>query len=151
MLQIKKLLFPVDLSAVSSTIASSVIALGEKFDAEIHLVHVAVTMEEIAGAYGPDMILPDIEDEVVQTAERELEKFEQQFFAGYPDKKRAVLKGDPVDKIIAYIRAEKIDLVVMGTHGRKGIDKIIFGSVADRMVKNSPVPVMTINPYRKGW
>ena len=151
MMQIKKLLFPVDLSAVSSTIASSVIALGEKFDAEIHLVHVAVTMEEIAGAYGPDMILPDIEDEVVQTAERELEKFEQQFFAGYPTKKRVVLKGDPVDQIIAYIGTEKIDLVVMGTHGRKGIDKIIFGSVADRMVKNSPVPVMTINPYRKAW
>jgi nucleotide-binding universal stress UspA family protein len=92
---------------------------------------------------------PNIEDEVVQGAERELEKFEQQFFAGYPTKKRAVLKGDPVDQIIAYIRAEKIDLVVMGTHGRKGIDKIIFGSVADRMVKNSPVPVMMMNAYRK--
>ena len=149
MMEIKKLLFPVDLSAVSSKIAPSVIDFAEAFDAEIHLVHVAVTMEEIAGSYGPDMILPDIEDEVVQGAERELEKFEQQFFAGYTTKKRVVLKGDPVDEIIAYIRAEKIDLVIMGTHGRKGIDKIIFGSVADRMVKNSPVPVMTINPYRR--
>ena len=147
MMEIKKLLFPVDLSAVSSKIASSVIAFGEAFGAEIHLLHVAVTMEEVAGVYGPDLILGNFEKEVVQSAEKELEHFEQKFFAGYPNKKRVVVKGDPADEIIAYINAEKIDLVVMGTHGRKGIDKILFGSVADRMVKNSPVPVMTINPY----
>ncbi len=149
MREIKKILFPVDLSPVSSKIASSVIAFGEAFEAEIHLVHVAVTMEEIAGVYGPDAIVGNFEDEVAQSAERELKKFEEKFFAGYPNKKRVVLKGDPVDEIIAYIKAEKIDLVVMGTHGRKGIDKILFGSVADRMVRNSPVPVLTINPYLK--
>jgi nucleotide-binding universal stress UspA family protein len=149
MMQFKKLLFPVDLSVVSSLIASSVIALCESLGAEIHLVHVTPSMEEIARFYGPEVFLPNIEEELVQGAERELEKFEQKFFAGYPNKKRVVLKGDPVDEIIAYIKAEKIDLVVMGTHGRKGIDKILFGSVADRMVKNSTVPVMTINPYRK--
>jgi nucleotide-binding universal stress UspA family protein len=149
MREIKKILFPVDLSVVSSKIASSVIAFGESFDAEIHLVHVAVSMEEIAGIYGPDAIVGNFDDEVAESAEKELEKFEKKFFAGYPNKKRVVLKGDPVDEIIAYIKAEKIDLVAMGTHGRKGLDKILFGSVADRMVKNSPVPVLTINPYRK--
>jgi len=149
MMQFKKLLFPVDLSTVSSLIASSVIALCEQLGAEIHLVHVTPNMEEIARFYGPEVFLPNIEEELVQGAERELEKFAQKLFAGYPNKKRVVLKGDPVDEIIAYIKAEKIDLVVMGTHGRKGIDKILFGSVADRMVKNSTVPVMTINPYRK--
>jgi nucleotide-binding universal stress UspA family protein len=147
MMEIKKVLFPVDLSAVSSEIALSVIAFGKTFDAEIHLLHVAVTMQEVAGVYGPDAILSSFEEEVVQSADRELEKFEQKFFAGYPKKERVVLQGDPVDEIIAYIRAKRIDLVIMGTHGRKGIDKILFGSVADRMVKNSPVPVMTINPY----
>lgn len=147
MIEIKKLLFPVDLSPVSSKIVPSVIALGEKFDAEIHLLHVAVTMEEIAGAYGPDLVLGNFKEEVVQSAENELERFERKFLADYPNKRRVVVSGDPIDEIIAYIRAQKIDLVVMGTHGRKGIDKILFGSVADRMVKNSPVPVLTINPY----
>jgi nucleotide-binding universal stress UspA family protein len=149
MREIKKILFPVDLSPVSSKIASSVIAFGESFDAEIHLVHVAVTMEEIAGVYGPDMMVGNFADEVAQSAERELKKFEEKFFAGYPNKKNVVVKGDPADKIIEYIKAERIDLVVMGTHGRKGLDKILFGSVADQLVKNSPVPVLTINPYRK--
>lgn len=149
MIEMKKLLFPVDLSGVSSKIASSVIALAEKLDAEIHLVHVAATLEEIAGLYGPAPALVDFEKEVLSGAQRELEKFEQQFFKDYPKKKRSVLQGDPVEELIEYIRTEKIGLVVMGTHGRKGADKILFGSVADQMVKNSPVPVMTVNPYLK--
>jgi nucleotide-binding universal stress UspA family protein len=149
MIEMKKLLFPVDLSGVSSKIASSVIALAEKLDAEIHLVHVAVTLEEIAGLYGPAPALVDFEKEVISGAQRELKKFEQGFFKDYPKKKRVVLQGDPVEELIDYIRTEKIDLVVMGTHGRKGADKILFGSVADQMVKNSPVPVMTVNPYLK--
>jgi nucleotide-binding universal stress UspA family protein len=47
-----------------------------------------------------------------------------------------------------YISDEEIDLVIMGTHGRKGLDRVFFGSVADRVVKMSPVPVLTINPYK---
>ena len=52
------------------------------------------------------------------------------------------------EKIIEYIEDQKIDLVIMGTHGRKGMDKIIFGSVAERVVKTSPVPVMVVNPFK---
>lgn len=147
-MEIRKLVFPVDLSAVSAMMAPAVIAFGEAFDAEIHLVHAAVTMEEIAGIYGPDVLIGNFEKEVVQSAERELEKFEGKYFAAYPKRKRAVVQGDPVEAIIAYIEAELIDLVVMGTHGRKGLDKILFGSIADRMVRTSSVPVLTINPYR---
>lgn len=147
-MEIKKLLFPVDLSVVSARIAPSVLAFGEAFDAEIHLVHAAVSMEEIGGIYGPDLLVGDFDKELAQSAERELEAFEGKHFAAYPKKKRVVLQGEPVEVILGYITAQRIDLIVMGTHGRKGLDKILFGSVADRVVKNSPVPVLTINPYR---
>jgi len=112
-MEIRKLVFPVDLSAVSAMMAPAVIAFGEAFDAEIHLVHAAVTMEEIAGIYGPDVLIGNFEKEVVQSAERELEKFEGKYFAAYPKRKRAVVQGDPVEVIIAYLEAELIDLVVM--------------------------------------
>jgi len=56
--------------------------------------------------------------------------------------------GDAAEKIIEYIGDQHIDLVIMGTHGRKGMDKIIFGSVAERVVKTSPVPAMVVNPYK---
>ena len=45
------------------------------------------------------------------------------------------------------MQSEGVDLVIMGTHGRKGLERIIFGSVAERVVKNSPIPVLTVNPY----
>jgi len=58
-----------------------------------------------------------------------------------------VVAGDPSEEILRYIQEEGIDLVVMGTHGRKGLDKVIFGSVAERVVKSAPVPVMVVNPF----
>jgi nucleotide-binding universal stress UspA family protein len=60
------------------------------------------------------------------------------------------------EKIVPYVQmmakefeSKGIDLVIMGTHGRKGLDKVIFGSVAERIVKTAPVPVLLINPYRE--
>jgi nucleotide-binding universal stress UspA family protein len=61
--------------------------------------------------------------------------------------KTKVVTGDPSDQISKYIRSEKMDLVIVGTHGRKGIDEIMLGNVAHRVIKNSPVPVLTVNPY----
>jgi nucleotide-binding universal stress UspA family protein len=55
--------------------------------------------------------------------------------------------GDPTAQILKLIQAEDIDLVIMGTHGRKGMEETIFGSVAENVVKKAPVPVLTINPY----
>jgi nucleotide-binding universal stress UspA family protein len=57
--------------------------------------------------------------------------------------------GDAAQEVLNYIQSEGIDLVIMGTHGRKGLEHIIFGSVAERVVKHSPVPVLTVNPYKE--
>jgi len=64
--------------------------------------------------------------------------------------KTDVVAGDASTEIINYIQNHRIDLGIMGTHGRKGMDKIIFGSVAERVLKASPVPVMVVNPYKTG-
>jgi hypothetical protein len=55
--------------------------------------------------------------------------------------------GDPVEVILHYISSRKISQVIMGTHGRKGIDRIVMGSVAQRVIRRSPVPVLVVNPY----
>jgi nucleotide-binding universal stress UspA family protein len=64
--------------------------------------------------------------------------------------KRILFPVDLSEEILNYIEDRHTDLVIMGTHGRKDMDKIIFGSVAERVVKTSPVPVMVVNPYRTG-
>lgn len=55
--------------------------------------------------------------------------------------------GDPAEEILKCVELEGIDLIIIGTHGKKGIERVLFGSVADRVVKKSPVPVLTVNPH----
>jgi nucleotide-binding universal stress UspA family protein len=56
----------------------------------------------------------------------------------------AVLEGSPSREIVRYAEAQDCDLVVMGTHGRGGIDRLLLGSVAERVVRASEVPVLTV-------
>jgi nucleotide-binding universal stress UspA family protein len=59
-----------------------------------------------------------------------------------------VVSGDAATEIVKTIEAEGADLVVTGTHGRKGMEHAIFGSVAENVVKKSPVPVLVVDPYK---
>ena len=77
-----------------------------------------------------------------------MDEFMEDHFREYPRVKTRVAMGDPAEEILGFIEAEGIDLVIMGTHGRKGLERVIFGSVAERVIKTSPVPVLSINPYR---
>lgn len=60
-----------------------------------------------------------------------------------------VLSGDVAEEILKYAAKKQVQLIIMGTHGYKGLERIMFGSVADKVVKTACCPVMTINPYRE--
>ena len=60
-----------------------------------------------------------------------------------------VLVGDVAEEILQYAHDVESSMIIMGTHGYKGLERIMFGSVADKVVKSACCPVMTINPYRK--
>ena len=61
---------------------------------------------------------------------------------------RRIVSGDRVSEILETIQSEDIDLVIMGTHGRKGLEHMILGSVAENVMRKSRVPVLIINPYK---
>lgn len=144
----KKILFPIDLSDVSEKIAQWVIMMAEKFEAQICLLFVVRSFDYLHSFH---LASPDIDHFVnsfIEGAEKNIQKFVDDNFKEYSDLKTKIVVGDPADMILQYITAEAIDLVIMGTHGRKGLNLILFGSVAERIVKMSPVPVLTINPFR---
>ena len=144
----KKILFPVDLSEVSLKIVPYVQEIASKFGSEVHLVFVARILQHFTSIYVPHPSVRDFEGELVQGAEKKLKEFVDEHFQGVSPKEKVVL-GDAAEEILNYVRSEGIDLVIMGTHGRKGLEKIVFGSVAERVLHKSPVPVLTINPYSK--
>jgi len=144
----KIILFPVDLSAASAKIAPYVQNLASRYNARIHMLFVARVFDYFTSMYVPHPSVSQFEKEVIEGAEKRLYEFADESFKDFPGTKTKVVAGDPSDEILNYIGEHAIDLVVMGTHGRKGIDKVIFGSVAERVVKASPVPVMVVNPFK---
>ena len=142
----KKILFPVDLSEVSPKLVPYVREMAAKFDGEIHLLFVARILQHFTSIYVPHPSIYKFEEEMKKGAEKKLQEFTEEYFKDAPCKAKVIL-GDAAQEVLNYIQSEGIDLVIMGTHGRKGLEHIIFGSVAERVVKHSPVPVLTVNPY----
>ncbi len=79
-----------------------------------------------------------------QAAQAELDSIVTRLGADGIELSTAVRSGVPIDEIRAYATTEPIDLIVMGTHGRSGIRRMLVGSVAEKLVRSSPVPVLTI-------
>jgi len=150
--EIKKILFPIDLTETSSKILPYVLSVSEKYNSMIYLLHV---LEDFRLYYKvhihaeePPASLNLFQKESIQIAEKAMEKVCEEQLQSCPNFQKRIVSGDPAAEIMKTIEAEDIDLVIMGTHGRKGLEHVIFGSVADNVVKKSPVPVMTINPYK---
>jgi nucleotide-binding universal stress UspA family protein len=149
-MDVKKILFPVDLSGFSSNIVQQVISVAEKFGAEIHVVAVVEPPEPSSAHHSsPDRLSCDFRE----AAEQKLKLFELESFSNYRNIKRALLCGHPAQEILKYISSDEVDLVIMATHRKKGLERAILGSIADEVIRKSPVPVMSINPEERelGW
>ncbi len=144
----RRILFPVDLTAISTSIVPFVRSMTAAFKAELELLCVLRTVTYFHALYVPDHSIFSFEEEMRVGAKRKLEEFKQTYFSTFPPTRTSVLVGDISEKILDHIRLKKIDLVIMGTHGRKGLDKIMFGSIAERVAKASPVPVLLVNPNK---
>ena len=148
MVEIKRILFPIDFTENSSKILPYALSVSEKYDAMIYLLHVVEDLYKWGGFYIPHLSLKGSQKEALEYAETRMEKICKEQLQSCPNFQKMILSGDPDAKILKTIESEGIDLVIMGTHGRKGLEHVVFGSVAENVVKKSPVPVLTINPYK---
>ncbi len=148
MTEIKKILFPCDLTENSSKILPYVLSVSEKYNSMIYLLHVVQDLHRWGKVYIPHPSMDTFQKEALDGAEKALDRVCDQQLESCPNFQRRIVSGDPAMEILKTIETEDIDLVIMGTHGRKGLEHTIFGSVAGNVVKKSPVPVMTVNPYK---
>jgi nucleotide-binding universal stress UspA family protein len=70
----------------------------------------------------------------------------QEFSKKFPKLETRVELGAPAEKILALVQKEQIDMIIMGAHGRAGLEQVIFGSVANKVVKSATCPVLTVHP-----
>jgi nucleotide-binding universal stress UspA family protein len=149
MKEFKKIFCPLDLSDVSPKIVPYVLTMAEKFDADIYLLFVARVFKYYENIYVPSVSIHSFERDLLNGARKRLDEFVEEYFTDSSRVHTEVVCGDPADEIVEYVEREGMDLVIIGTHGRKGIENIVFGSVAEKVVINSPAPVMSVNPYRE--
>jgi nucleotide-binding universal stress UspA family protein len=148
MVEIERILFPTELRPYSIKILPFVISMSEKYNSTIYLLHVVEDLLRWGGFYIPHISLDLYQKEAMEAAEKLMDKICDQQMQGCPKYERRICSGDPAGEILKTIDSEAIDMVVMGTHGYKGLEHRIFGSVAEKVLQNSSVPVLTINPYK---
>ena len=148
MIKIKKILFPLDLTENSSKILPYVLSISEKYDSIVYLLHVVQDLNRWGKLYVPHPSMDKFQKEAIEVAKKAMDRVCENELQSCPNFQKRVVSGDAVDEILKVVESEDIDLLIMGTHGRKGLEHTIFGSVADNVVKKSPVPVLVINPYK---
>ncbi len=148
MLQIKKILCPIDLSDHSKTVAEYASMYAKLSNASILAVYAAPTLTQYTGFHVQANTIDSFVGEIVSGAEATMSSFVSECFAGVEVDYKIVV-GYAAEEIIALADEENADLIVMGTHGRTGIDRMLFGSVAEKVVKNASVPVLTVRPQEE--
>ena len=147
MKKITKILCAVDFSQYSAEVAACATTLAKALGAEITVVHVAQNFGLDDTLHVPATSLEATVAELFSRAEQEMKEFVPAAFKGVKVQD-VVVSGDPAEEIIALAESGSASLIIVGTHGRKGIDRILFGSVAGQVVSRSPVPVLTIRPAK---
>ena len=146
-MQFSKILCAVDLSEHSKQVAQYAAMLAKSTGAQLLVIYTAPSLSQYVGFHVPPSTIENFVGEIVSGAEKSMETFIAENFAGLPVTSK-VLIGYAAEEIISRANEDNVDMIVMGTHGRKGIDRILFGSVAEKVVKNAKQPVLTIRPAR---
>jgi nucleotide-binding universal stress UspA family protein len=146
MKQVQKILFPIDLSEKFETLLPWVSTFVNKFDATLYVLFVAQDLGSFTSFYVPHANLGSLQQEAVKAAEQKMAGAKQEFFKDFKKLETKVLIGPPAEKILEFAQKEGIDLIIMGTHGRKGLEARIFGSVCLKVSRDAEVPVVTIRP-----
>ena len=144
-MKIERILVPTDFSETSQAALQYARELTDKFQASLHILNVVLdpyTQPWALEGFGP--ALPDLLNQFKAEAEKTLATLLPEV-----DRKRLnahlVLRvGSPAAEIVQYSRDAKIDLIVMGTHGRGGVAHALLGSVAERVVRLARCPVLTV-------
>jgi len=141
MTEFGKILFPTDFSESAENASRYALSLAKKYGSKVYVIHV-IEPFTYTTEFGLDFSAQLKEMEA--SARRLLDDVAASIKKNNLDVESALITGEPFVEIIKYARKEQVDLIVMATHGRSGIEHMLMGSVAEKVVRKSPCPVLTI-------
>ncbi len=143
-MEIKKILFATDFSEGSGVALPYAVDLAKHYGAKLYLCHVIYDMAKTTGWYVPHTSFDEIYADLEKSAKAALDKTFTEEMRGFKDIEQVIMKGTPYEEITKFAEANKIDLIVLATHGRTGIDRLLFGSTAEQVVRYAPCPVLSV-------
>ncbi len=146
MKKVQKILFPLDFASNFEPLVPWVDTFAQKFDATVYVLFVTQDLSSFSTFYVPHGNIESFQQEALSAAQKKMEATAKDLFKNLHKLETRVEMGSPAEKILETVKKEKIDLIIMGAHGRKGLERAIFGSVADKVVQSATCPVMTIHP-----
>ena len=150
MIKIKKILCPVDFSDCSAKALQNALLLAGTYKAELTVFHAVLVFED--ETYQPDERLPDFNESykiLSEISDRKLNQLIKGEGNGFRIKKVTRRGFSASEEILSYVQEHGFDLIVMGTHGRNVISHLLLGSVAEKVVRLAPCPVLTITADAK--
>lgn len=147
-MQIRSILLPTDFSECGNYALSYAASLARTFGASILCVHVIEPMVPAVGYSGMTEPLPlaDITEQLEDSAGRELPKIAEREECAGLDVQELIVHGEAAAEIVRVAKERNIDLIVVSSHGRTGLGRLLFGSTAEAVVRHSSCPVLVVKP-----
>jgi len=142
--QIKNILFATDFSESSDFAVRHALLFAKTFNARLYILHVVNEPVDLSGFYVPHISFEKLEEEIAEGARKMMEKFCTTHVRDFDAYETMVISGVPFTTILDKAAEVKADMIIMGTHGRTGLDHVLFGSTAEKVVRKSTIPVLTI-------
>jgi nucleotide-binding universal stress UspA family protein len=139
-----KILTAIDFSENSECAFDYALTLATQFNAELTIIHVINEPVDLRGFYVPHISFEQLEKEIEESAVKMMETFCSTKLGTFSNYKTSIVTGIPYDEITATAVRIDASLIVLGTHGRTGLDRILFGSTAERVVRSASCPVLTV-------
>lgn len=146
---VEQIVVPVDFHQHTDDLVAFASSIAKKLGAKITFLHVSEHIAEMA-RYTEDYptSFAAVDEEIFGYARKKMDDLIAKVKLECPGCIGEVLRGDVADGIVEFVKDKSNCLIVMGTHGAKGIEKIMLGSVAERVLKRAACPILVFNPYK---
>ena len=152
MVAFKHILVATDFGEPAERALDVALELARRFDAQLTLLHVVSfpAMAYVDDAYWSSEAWTGALQEANKRAKQMLDALAVKVKAQHPRSEAMLVSGHPSEQVVAAVTQRGVDLVVIGTHGRRGLPRMLLGSVAEKIIRTSPVPVLTVTASEAG-
>ncbi|RPJ56251.1 MAG: universal stress protein [Acidobacteria bacterium] len=150
MIEIKRILCSTDFSEASRAALPLAVRIAKRMEAQLYLIHVVRELPYAAPDPNYHFEVPEYERYLTAAAEKRLDELDESVTAQGVSTVKLLMHGNVADQILEAAKNQDIDMIVMATHGETGWRHMVFGSVAEKVVRQAHCPVLTIRQPEQG-